>query len=116
MPVRPGVAVDRGAHPTGNAGQRFQPLESAMVGEIHQILQHRAGPGRDARAIGAQRGLGEAQHQAAEALVGNDQVGAAAGDQTGVPLSRAAAMAAMNACSSRVSANRSAGPPMPNRV
>src|ERR1035438_3760698 len=35
---------------------------------------------------------------------------------TGVPLARAAATAAMKACSSRVSANRSAGPPIPNRV
>ena len=51
-----------------------------MVGEIDQVLKHGAGAGGDARAIGCERVLGVAQHQAAEALVGNDQVGAAAGD------------------------------------
>ena len=57
-----------------------RPRETSSVGEIHQVLQHRPGAGGDPRAIGAQRVLGIAQHQAAEALVGNDQVGAAAGD------------------------------------
>ena len=51
-----------------------------MIGEIDEILKHGPGPGHDARAIGAQRGLAESQHKTAEALVGNDQVGAAAGD------------------------------------
>ena len=39
----PGIAIDRGAHPTRNAGQRFQSLKPAVVGIIHQILQHCAG-------------------------------------------------------------------------
>ena len=30
VPVGAGVAIDRGAHPAGNAGQRFQPLQTVM--------------------------------------------------------------------------------------
>jgi len=78
MPVRPGVAINRGAHPSGYAGKRLEPLESPVVGEIHQVLKHRARAGRHARAGGLQGVLHVAQHQAAEALVGDDQVGAAA--------------------------------------
>ena len=43
MPVRAGIAVDRGAHPSGNAGERLQPLEPVLVGKIDQILKHRSG-------------------------------------------------------------------------
>ena len=51
-----------------------------MVGKIDEVLKHRPRSGGDARAAGSERVVGEAQHQAAEAPVGNDQVGAAAGD------------------------------------
>ena len=80
MPVRAGVAIDRGAHPAWDARERFQAPETSSVGEIHEVLKYGPRPGGDPRAIGLQRVLGIAQHQAAETLVGNDQVGAAAGD------------------------------------
>ena len=56
------------------------PLQAVTVGEIDQVLKHCAGPGGDARAIGFERVRRIAQDDAAEALVGNDQVGAAADD------------------------------------
>ena len=83
MAVGAGVAVDRGADPAGDAGERFEALEGVTVGEIDQVLKHGAGAGGDARAIGVERVGGVAQHEAAEALVGNDQVGAAADDTDG---------------------------------
>ena len=42
MPVRAGIAVDRRPDPSGNPRQRLQALETALIGEIHQVLQHRA--------------------------------------------------------------------------
>ena len=42
MAIGAGVAVDRRAHRPGNARQRFQTLQPASGGEVHQILQHRA--------------------------------------------------------------------------
>jgi hypothetical protein len=54
MAVRARVAVDGGAGPAGNAGQRFEATQTALDGEIDQALQLGAGAGRDAVARGAQ--------------------------------------------------------------
>ena len=83
MAVGAGVAVNRGAHPAGDAGQRFQSLQAPSCGEVHQVLQFRAGLDRHARAFGADGGGPIAQHHASKAGVGCHQVGAAADDGAG---------------------------------
>jgi len=78
MAIGTGIAVDGGAGPAGNARQRFQTLQTAIDREIDQTLQFGSGAGRDAVSLGAERVAAVAQHQAAIAAVGNNQIGAAA--------------------------------------
>src|SRR5215831_370618 len=51
-----------------------------MIGEIDQILEHGAGAGGDGVLVGGKMVVAEAQDEAAESLVGDDQVGATADD------------------------------------
>ena len=78
MAVRAGVAVHARTDRTGNAGQRFETLQTAVDGEIHQILEDRAGVALDTVPRRQHTPRHEAQHDAAKAEIGDDQVGAAA--------------------------------------
>ena len=78
VPVGAGISVDRRPDPSGNPGQRLQPRQPAPIGEVHQVLQDRARFHRHQRAFRRDVLAVVAQHQAAETVVGNDQVGAAA--------------------------------------
>ena len=80
MAVGAGVAVDRRADRTGDAGERLQALQSVRDGEVHQVLQDGTGIGVDAAVGRHQPFRAKTQHDAAESLVGDDQVGAAADD------------------------------------
>jgi len=76
--IRAGIAVDRRAHGAGNASEGLQALEAALDGEIHQVLEDRAGVRQDAPAGGHEAVAAVAQHDATEAAVGNHEVGASA--------------------------------------
>ena len=78
MAIGAGIAIDRRADRAGNARQGFQALQAALDGEIHQVLQDRAGVRHDASVGGHEAVAAVAQHHATEAAVGDHQVGAPA--------------------------------------
>ncbi len=78
MAVGAGVAVDRGADGTGNAGEGFETHQAAGDSEVDQVLQHGAGIGYDA-VIGCPQAVAAVtQDDAPITPVGHDEVGAVA--------------------------------------
>ena len=74
MAVGAGVAVDGRAHRTGNAGQRFQALQSAVDSEIHQSLKLRARFGAHYASHVGYAARREPQHDSRKSRVGDDQI------------------------------------------
>src|SRR5665213_557606 len=83
VPVSSGVAVNGAAHPTRDAGERFESAQAERDRAIDQILQYGAGRNRDALllarlALDFDGSIRIAQHHAGEAFITGDQVGSAA--------------------------------------
>ena len=74
------VSINRRAHRAGDARKRLQTGQSAVDGEIHQVLQKRTGIRLDTPVRCHQPASAIAQHDPAKAGVRYDQVGAAADD------------------------------------
>src|SRR5690242_8466324 len=85
MPVRSGIAIDGRAYRTGNPGERLETLQAAVYGEIDQVLEDGAAIGHHAVARGQDALRDEAQDDAAEAVVGYNEVRPAADHDVVLP-------------------------------
>ena len=83
MSVGAGVAVNGGAYRARNAGHGLDPTETLPNGEIDEGLQISTGCGGDSEPISLDISPGVSQHDSAKALVGDDQIRAAANHDHG---------------------------------
>src|SRR5215471_7887383 len=81
MAVGSGVAVNRPAHPAGNAGHGFETPQTELNGQIDHLLKGYPSLRRNHSALDVYPIGGEAQNGSGKSVIGGDKIGASADER-----------------------------------
>jgi hypothetical protein len=83
MAVGSGVAVNRAAHPTGDAGHGFETPQTELNGQIDHLLKGYPSLRHNHSALDVYPIGGEAQNGSGKSVIGGDKIGASADERVG---------------------------------